>query len=238
MTQQLALDLNLPVFATFENFIKGANVELVNFLSEIFVDRRESYTYIWGAASTGKTHLLHACCNKIVAKGERAFYLDLSMIEELQPEILSGLETYDLICLDNIPAVIAYKNWQEKLFYFYNRCRDKGARLLISADRAPASLKLELADLQSRLSWGLILHLEELTDAEKIMGLQIQAKLKGINLTDEVGLYILSHHSRDMQKLMRLLDRIDKQTLIEKRRVTIPFLKSLINEEVKPCKTH
>lgn len=228
MIQQLTLDLNFPAQATFENFIKGANIELVDFLNNTFIDRRESYIYIWGAAGAGKTHLLHACCHKIFAKSERAFYLNLLTLEQLQPEILIGLESYDLICLDNLQAIKENHKWQEKLFYFYNRCRDKSTRLLISADQAPNSLGIELADLKSRLSWGLILHLEELIDADKLLSLQVHAKNKGINLTEEVGLYILSHYSRDMHKLMHLLERIDKQSLVEKRRVTIPFLKSII----------
>lgn len=228
MIQQLTLDLNLPAQATFENFIKGANNEVVDFLNHTFVERRESYIYIWGTAGSGKTHLLHACCHKIIAQAERAFYLDLSTYAQLEPEILNGLENYDLICLDNIQAIKDSHKWQEKLFYFYNRCRDKSTRLLISADQAANSLSIELADLKSRLSWGLILHLEELTDAEKIVSLQVHAKNKGINLTEEVGLYILTHYSRDLHKLMQLLERIDKQSLIEKRRVTIPFLKNII----------
>lgn len=225
---QLVLDLNFSVQATFDNFIKGGNIEIVNFLRTTFVDRRESYSYIWGTKSIGKTHLLHACCHQMINRGERAFYLDLSMQQQLQTEILTGLEQYDLICLDNINAVKGQAKWQEKLFYFYNRCRDKSTRLLISADRTPGNLELELADLKSRLSWGLILHLQELTDTEKLQGLQVRAKEKGINLSEEVGLYILAHYSRDMHKLMCLLERIDKQSLIEKRRVTIPFLKTII----------
>src|SRR5471030_34367 len=99
MTQQLVLDLNIPLLATFENFTQGANAEVVDFLSNTFIARHESFVYLWGAAGTGKTHLMHACCHKITAQGERAFYLDLATHAQLQPEILTGLENYDLICL-------------------------------------------------------------------------------------------------------------------------------------------
>ncbi len=225
---QLTLNLNLPVIATFENFIKGSNAEVIDCLSRILVDHHEPYVYLWGGKSIGKTHLLHACCNKITAQGERAFYLDLSSYEKLKPEILLGLEQYDLICLDNIAVIKANHLWQEALFHFYNSCREHHARLLISANKAPANLDLELADLTSRLSWGLILHLQELTDAEKLIVLQYHAKDKGFQLSDEVAHYILSHYSRDMEKLMCLLDHIDKQSLVEKRRVTIPFLKEIL----------
>lgn len=228
MPQQLVLNLNLPVMATFENYIKGSNDEAVNFLKDTFINRHESYVYLWGSKSIGKTHLLHACCHNINAKNQRAFYLDLSLHAQLKPEILNGLDQYSLICLDNIETIQTYHQWQEALFYFYNRCREQKISLLISAAIAPANLKLELADLQSRLSWGLILQLHPLMDAQKIIGLQQHAKSKGFQLSDEVTQYILSHYSRDMGKLMRLLEQIDKQSLIEKRRVTIPFIKSII----------
>lgn len=228
MNEQLTLDLNLPAQATFENYVSGPNIEIVTFLSQTFIERRESYVFLWGTTSVGKTHLFQACCHRIVQQGERAFFLDLKNFATVQPEILEGLEQYDLICLDNIHTIKSESAWQEALFYLYNRCRDQGTRLLVSATQAPAAIELTLADLKSRLSWGLILHIQELTDADKILALQLHAKLKGIKLADEVAQYILTHHSRDMATLMQLLEHIDKQSLIEKRRVTIPFLREII----------
>lgn len=228
MPQQLVLDIKLPDTATFSNYVAANNLEAVQFLQNTFLDRVGSYVYLWGANGTGKTHLLQACCHEALAQGTSAFYLDLADYQQLAPEILQGLEQYHLVCLDNMNAVTKETAWQEALFYFYNRSKDNRRCLLISADKAPVELDLKLADLKSRLSWGLILHLNSLEDKDKLLILQKHAKNKGINLSNEVCQYILNHHSRDTHRLMQLLEKIDKQSLIEKRRVTIPFLRSLL----------
>ena len=79
------------------------------------------------------------------------------------------------------------------------------------------------------MSTALIYQLESLDDTEKQQALIIQAQTRGLDLPEEVANYLLRHHSRDMRVLMALLQNLDKASLVEKRRLTIPFVRQVLN---------
>ena len=74
----------------------------------------------------------------------------------------------------------------------------------------------------------LILKLEPLSDEEKLKALQLHAKNRGFNLSDDVGQFLLNHASRDMADLFDLLNKLDTISLTEKRRLTIPLVKKIL----------
>ncbi len=228
MSQQLPLNINLIQTHDFASFVTGDNAVVTAFLQNDFMQRNESFVYLWGPEGAGKTHLCEAVCQLKHAIGHSSFYLDLSDYQNLSHEVLQGLEKYQLVCLDNIQTVKDSNRWQEALFYFFNRAREQRCCLLVTGLCPPKVLPFKLQDLKSRLSWGLILHLNPLEDADKISMLQKRAENKGIKLTQEVCLYILNHFSRSTHELIQLLERLDKASLIEKRKVTIPFVKKFL----------
>ena len=147
--------------------------------------------------------------------------------------MLEGLEQMNVIVVDNIDAIAGDKQWETALFHLYNRVRDKGqGALFVTATQPLASIELSLPDLQSRLAWGLVYQLHALTDDEKLVALQQRADSRGFELPDEVGRYLLRHLSRDMVMLFGLLDRLDQLSLAEQRRLTIPFVKQIIETNV------
>ena len=96
------------------------------------------------------------------------------------------------------------------LFNLYNRMRDEGhALLLVSGSIAPAQLKLR-EDLVTRLGWGLVYQMHELTDEEKALAMKSHAASRGFNLPQEVGDYLLRHGQRDLPSLMAALDALDR----------------------------
>ena len=101
--------------------------------------------------------------------------------------------------------------------------------MLVSATRPPGRLPFELADLRSRLGWGLTCKLNELEDTDKVQALLLSARRRGIPLSMEVAQYILSRCPRDLATLFEILDRLDQASLSAKRRLTIPFLREQLN---------
>ena len=83
-------------------------------------------------------------------------------------------------------------------------------------------------DLATRLAWGLVYQLHPLTDDEKAQALKAHAKDRGMNLPDEVVDYCLRYLRRDLPTLMAVLDALDEWSLIEKRPVTMPLLRKLL----------
>lgn len=223
MTQQLTLNIQLRDDATFENYFSGSNDAVVYNLKS----QTEPYVFLFGDNGTGKSHLLQAAC---LQEGKNALPVAYLPLKEpgLMPEMLDGLEEMSLIALDDIQTVMGDEAWEHALFNLYNRVREKGANMLVSSTAPLAALNIKLADLKSRLSWGPIFQLNALSDAEKQLALQQRAKNRGLDLADDVVMYLLKHSPRDMSSLYSLIEKLDKASMVEKRKLTIPFIKDYL----------
>lgn len=218
MSEQLGLPIQLREGATFANFIAGDNLMAIDALC----NKGEPLVYLWGDDGAGKSHLMQACCH---AHGPNAIYLSMSEMMDLSPEILSGMENYELIALDDIDLIADRHDWQEALFHLFNRLRDAGGLLRVTASLSPAALEFELADLISRLSWGVTVQLRLLSDEEKVEAIRFRAAARGMQLSADAGAYLIRRLPRKMTTLMAFIDHIDGVSLAAQRRLTIPFLK-------------
>lgn len=222
--QQLALRIGLRDGITFDNFLAEGNEALLHQLRE----GSEPFIYLWGQAGSGKSHLLHALCHAANEHGVTAVYLGLSEHRALDVAMLDGLENYALVTMDDIDSVASEDQWEVALFHLYNRIRDSGARLVVSATNPPANAGFHLRDLVSRLGWGPVYQLHPLDDNGKAAALQLRARRRGMELPDDVVSYLLKHSTRDLPGLFALLDELDQATLTAKRRLTIPFVRELL----------
>jgi DnaA family protein len=223
---QLPLNIALLDGASFENYYPGPNRELLDCLVGGLDAGTQEIVYLWGRSGSGKTHLLRAQCRAASARGQPSAYLPLA--EDLPVDMLDGLERMDLLCLDDIHARAGRSAWEHALFALYNRCRDAGVRLLISGKAPPGALGIQLPDLASRLSWGLVLRLRELAEADKVAALQHRAHCRGLELPAGVASFLLRRCRRDLAFLFGLLDRLDRASAAAQRRLTIPFVKGVL----------
>lgn len=227
-SQQLPLGIDLRDDCTLETFFPGDNQQALLHVKQMAKGEGELFIYLWGREGVGRTHLLQGACHWANRFHRTAFYLSLHPLKSLDPAILEGLERLDLICLDDIEAIAGIKEWEEALFHLFNRLRSQNRRLLIAASCAPKALAIVLPDLQSRLSWGVVYPLQPLDDENLLMALQLRAKERGLTLTDEVGAFLIRRCTRSMPELYTLLEALDKASLVAKRRLTIPFIKSVL----------
>ena len=226
--KQLPLGMWLREGANFENYFAKANSQLLASLK----NSDEQFVFLWGAESVGKTHLLQAACHVATARGEGSVYLPMSEAAQFAPEMLEGLEQMSLVAIDDVDAIAGDRDWETALFNLYNRIRDTGTgRLLVAGNKQLPELGLLLPDLQSRLSWGLVYQVHVMSDAEKLQALKRRADSRGFELPDEVANYLLRHYQRQTSALFELLDRLDQHSLAEQRRLTIPFVKKVIEAE-------
>mgnify|MGYP001031639469 CR=1 FL=1 len=223
MSQQLTLGIRLRDDATFDNYYADDNTQVVFNLQS----QQEPYIFLFGEAGTGKTHLLQAACHASGKKGLPVVYLPLAE-KDLVPAMLDGLENMSLIALDDIHHVVGDDVWELALFNLYNRVRERGGFMLVSSSVPLASLNIKLADLRSRFSWGPVFQLTALSDKGKQYALQQRAKNRGLELSDDAVKYLLKRSSRDMNSLFLLFEKLDKASMIEKRKLTIPFIKNYL----------
>jgi DnaA family protein len=224
--EQLALRLRPRSGATFANFVVAqSNAATLHALHE-WLRRDDSGVFLlFGAAGSGRSHLLQAAC------AERpALYVPLAELRDADPSALfEGFDAVELVALDDIDAVLMDAHWCEQLFHLFNRLAAAHCKLLLGASQAAATLSCVLPDLHSRLSWGGSFRLLPLADDDRRDALRLLARERGFDLADDVLTYLFTRFSRDLGALTALLERLDTLSLAEQRRITIPFVRRLID---------
>ena len=125
-------------------------------------------------------------------------------------------------------AVAGDREDEIALFDAHNRARDAGRSLLYAARAMPDALDLVLQDLRSRLSQCARIVLEPLDDVGRADVLRVRAQRRGLQLDDAAIDWLLKRVDRDLVSLTALLDRLDRESLAAQRRLTVPFLRSVL----------
>lgn len=224
---QIPLSVDVRGNARFENFLSQGNELAITSLKTTAQGQGEHFTFLWGTVGAGVSHLLKASSYLAEAAGRSTEYVRLDQLADQGPSALDKWANVSLLCLDNLQAVAGLPDWEEAIFHLFNERRDYGRSLIIAADAAPRHLSIKLADLASRLSWGMVFHVHPLDDEFKPLALTSLAKERGIELREDVVQFLLSHSSRDMSEIVFLLDQLDEASLSAKRKVTIPFVKEV-----------
>jgi DnaA family protein len=233
MNKQLALSIKIKDEATFADFNFAGNELLQNQLAATLQTSSDKFLYLWGINGCGKSHLLQACCHA-TSPLQSAIYLPLCNLKEWGPQSIEGLELQSIVCIDDIETIAGDAAWEEALFHLYNRIKDQEEGILIvTSTKPPAQSGLKLLDLRSRLSAGLTLQIHELTDDEKIHTLQQHATKRGFYLPDSVGQYLITRCARNMHDLQEILNTLDEVSLQAHRKITIPFVKDVLQLQDK-----
>lgn len=222
---QLALPLRLADYAVFETFLGVGNEAVVDYLQSLPAAAPGQGAWIWGAPATGKSHLLQASCERFA---DRAAYLPLAELAPAGPALLEGLESRQLVCIDDVDRVAGDAAWERGLFVLYNALVEAGHHLVISAPAAPRESGIELADLRSRFQRLATFHIRELDEAARMAALQLRARHRGLELPAETARFLMARSRRDMRSLYELLDKLDLEALRAQRRLTIPFVRDVI----------
>ena len=226
---QLPLGVSLRHRRSFSNFIVGQNAAAVAVLRDSLLAHAGGIVYLWGSSGSGKSHLLEACCGDASMHGRPVAYLPLGTAQA-QPEMLNGLADVQLLCIDDVDRVAGDRAWEEALFHLYNQAEQAACPMVLAASAAPRAPAWRLPDLVSRLSAAVVWRLRALDDAERREALQLHARERGFVLSDEVVTFVMKRLRRDMVSLSAFLERLDRSSLAAQRRITVPFVKRLLQE--------
>lgn len=238
---QLTLPVHINDDARFDNFLCNEQNALAlesirSLLTRVITNKQHTTRssldaiFLFGSPGVGCSHLLQAACDAIRQQGGGFQYLPLSEFRSWPAaQVLEGLESLDLIALDDVETIAGNRDWEEGVFHLYNRVQASGAALLMAAHQSPNDMALTLEDLRSRLNWGLVRRLAPLSDEDKVALLQLRAKHRGLLLDDEVVQFIVRRSARDTKSLLAVLDRLDIASLHKRRKITIPFIKEVLD---------
>ena len=229
--KQIALDIGLSTGPTIANFCAGTNVAALRHM-ELWIGGKSGVgadtptrspvaTYFWGATGSGKSHLLKAAREALREQGAQVGWLDASVFNT--PEFS---ESWAAVMLDDVHLYTAAQ--QHAAFNWFVNAQTHQRPVLAAGDCAPADLKLR-DDLRTRLGWGHIFHLQTLSEPERRAVLRQAADARGVFLGDEVMDFMLTRFSRDLGSLMELLDLLDGYALQTQRAITIPLIKSMMD---------
>ncbi len=224
---QLPLNFKNCSVPSFANFLVAKNSTSINSLHD-FLNSRQSLFYLWGANGSGKTHLLNAIALKL--KQQKAVIIDYQQLNDRQN--ISLIEMFDCICLDNAQSIAGNQQLEEALFYWINEIRQGEKKIIIASTLSNNDPKWQLPDLISRLQSGRTHELLALERTDALLVFQQQAHQKGLTISSVILKYIEKNCSMNMSFLTQLLKKLDQITLSEKKQLTIPLLKKILQTEL------
>ena len=231
MTPQLVLPMGVDEAHDLDNFIDTPNRELVAYLKQKLLKRSSGHLegfsayLVHGEASAGKSHLLDALAQWVGRCSGEAVLLK-SMVD--LKRTIDWDHQNRVYLLDDLEGFCSEPDDERELMGFIERLKQNHASLVISAATAVPGLGIRLPDLRSRLLAIEGFELQPLGEAERREVVRTRARQRGIILSDEVLNWLFSHTDRELGIMLDLLERIDLLSLAEKRRVTIPLIKSLL----------
>lgn len=227
MTPQLPLALRPAPDFRFDTFVgAGDAVALLGAMAT----GAPGFVYLSGPEGSGKTHLALATVQAAAANGLAVQYVPLARLKGHAAAGLAGLERLGLIVLDGLDALLGEREDEIALFDLHNRARASGSAMLYTAHETPGALPPGLPDLRSRLGQCTQLMLPRPDDDVRHAILQRKAQARGWLLDDAAVGFLLRRVGRDMASLSDLLDKLDRASLAEQRRVTVPFIRAFLEQ--------
>ncbi|MEK9771472.1 MAG: DnaA/Hda family protein [Nitrosomonadales bacterium] len=139
--------------------------------------------------------------------------------------LLSSFRNKNILLQEDIQFL--NESEQIQLFNKINEVRSNNKKLIMTGNLSPKELNIR-EDLRSRIQWGLVLRLVQLTDEEKKLVIYNQSIERGLKIDKKVIDFCLTHLKRDMHTLLNTLEALDNWSLKTKRAITIPLIKELI----------
>lgn len=213
---------NLNPDFTFETFVAGKSNQLARAASmQVGENPGDAYNplFIYGGVGLGKTHLMHAVGNMIVANkpGARVVYLHserfvADMVKALQHNAINEFKNYyrtaDALLIDDIQFFAKKERSQEEFFHTFNALLEGQQQVILTCDRYPKEVEGLEDRLKSRFGWGLTAAIEPAELETRVAILMTKASQSGIDLPTDVAFFIAQHIQSNIRELEGALRRV------------------------------
>ncbi|NYZ63661.1 DnaA regulatory inactivator Hda [Luteimonas deserti] len=230
---QLPLALRYPPDQRLDTFVTADPAVLAQ-LRDVALGGPRRALYVAGGAGTGKTHLAIALCAEAERLGRRAAYLPVRAALGRLADAAQAVHGADLIAVDGVELLAGHRGEEIALFDLHNRAHDAGRSVLYTGAGWPDALDLQLPDLRSRLAQAARIALPLLDDAGRHELLRLRAIRRGLQVDAATIDWLLRRADRDLPALTALLDRLDRASLASQRRLTVPFVRQVLADDVGP----
>jgi chromosomal replication initiator protein len=234
---------------TFDTYVVGNSNQMAHAASKA-IAQQLSITYnplfIYGGVGLGKTHLMHAIgheMRKNQPAGFRLCYLtserfmnDLinAIRYETRQEFRDNYRNIDLLLIDDIQFIAGKEQTQEELFHTFNTLYHAQKQLILSSDCPPKKIPTLEERLRSRFEWGLIVDIQPPDLETKIVILKKKAETEGIDLPDDVAMFIATKITSNIRTLEGCLAKLAAHAILTHEQITVELTKRVLHDILDP----
>jgi len=235
---------NLISEFTFSSFVEGKSNHIALAASRQIGDGlKNSYNplFIYGGVGLGKTHLMHAVGNELLAKDStkniayvhsEKFVSD--MVKSLQLGAISEFKQYyrslDALLIDDIQFFAKKEQSQEELFHTFNSLLERGSQMILTCDRYPKEIDGLEDRLKSRLGWGLPVVIEPPELETRVAILLSKAKSMNHELDEGSAFFIAQKVRSNVRELEGALKRVAANSNFTGRPITVELIKDSLKD--------
>jgi chromosomal replication initiator protein len=239
---QLGSRLN-PAF-TFDSFVEGKSNQLARAAAlQVAQNPGSAYNplFIYGGVGLGKTHLMHAIGNLIVAADPRArvayvhserFVSD--MVRGLQHNTIADFKrayrSLDALLIDDIQFFAGKERSQEEFFHTFNALLEGQRQIILTCDRYPKEVSGLEERLKSRFGWGLTVAIEPPELETSVAILMSKAVAEGETLPEEVAFFVAQRIRSNVRELEGALRRVLANARFTGQTITLDFAKEALRD--------
>ncbi|MCX7110189.1 MAG: chromosomal replication initiator protein DnaA [Proteobacteria bacterium] len=235
---------NLNTAFTFDNFVEGKSNQLAKAASlQVTQNIGRAYNplFIYGSTGLGKTHLMHAIGNEILAGNPSANIIYLhserfvsDMVKALQHNAINAFKefyrTVDALLIDDIQFFAGKERSQEEFFHTFNTLLENKHQVVMTCDRYPKEIKGLEDRLKSRFGWGLPVAVEPPDLETRVAILMSKAQHAGVDLSPEVAFFIGKRIRSNIRELEGALRRVTANAHFTGRPITLEFAKEALRD--------
>ncbi|QIQ41641.1 MAG: chromosomal replication initiator protein DnaA [Buchnera aphidicola (Microlophium carnosum)] len=242
--QNLLYQSNINKKHNFENFIEGKSNQLARSVAfQAAKNLGNSYNplFLYGATGLGKTHLLHAIGNEILAykydikiifMNSERFVQD--MVKALRNNAIEKFKLYyrsvDALLIDDIQFFAHKERSQEEFFHTFNALLEGNQQIILTSDRYPKEINGVEDRLKSRFSWGLTVAIDPPEIETRVAILIKKADENNVVLSNEVAFFIAKHLHSNVRELEGALNRVIVNSRFTHRSITIDFVREALRD--------
>ena len=220
---QLGLPFSINASLTLDDFSGEKNQELVANILTLIKGKATANIFVYGDKGFGKSHLLQGLIIEGLKQDQQSVYLDLN--DEVTPDIFELISDFQIIALDNVDQ--CNQDNEKYIFDLINKLHSTNQMIVFSARVKPEGLSV-FNDLKTRLSLASIYSLNRLDDDEIQQVIKRKLKNKSLKVDHRVIDYLIKNQTRDLKKIVEIIDKLDTFSLEKKRGITVPLVRQML----------